>query len=291
MSTSIIDITLEETRKWGNAVFLNEGLVLTDQIMAERLSAGPARLEFILMALCQKGTAQYTINTHRQTVNPGDLFFVSERFIIDDFTASDDFQCHCIMLTTPFYHSFVLNVKNVSTLLLFSRNFPVVSLTEQEGQTFNYYFDTVRSKIADDTNHYRVELVKAFLLAEFYDLSNVIWRVEHRESKSQSRADVIFSQFIRLLEENFKSERFVNWYAKKMNITPKYLSDICKQVSMRTANEWIDNYVVLELRVLLRNSSKSIKDITEELNFPNQSFLGKYFKEHVGMSPSEYRRK
>ena len=63
-----------------------------------------------------------------------------------------------------------------------------------------------------------------------------------------------------------------------------------KLISKRTPNDWIDDYVVLELRVLLRNSSKTIKEITEMLHFPNQSFLGKYFKEHVGMSPSEYRR-
>ena len=82
----------------------------------------------------------------------------------------------------------------------------------------------------------------------------------------------------------------MGWYASQLNISPKYLSEVVKQVSKRTPNDWIDHYVVLELRVLLKNSTKNIKEITEELHFPNQSFLGKYFKEHVGMSPSEYRR-
>jgi AraC-like DNA-binding protein len=63
-----------------------------------------------------------------------------------------------------------------------------------------------------------------------------------------------------------------------------------KQVSRRTPNEWIDHYVTLEIRVLLKNSAMSIKEIAQTLHFPNQSFLGKYFKEHVGMSPSKYRR-
>ena len=85
-------------------------------------------------------------------------------------------------------------------------------------------------------------------------------------------------------------ERRVGWYASQLEITAKYLSEVVKNVSKRTPNEWIDSYVVLELRVLLKNSPKSIKEITEELNFPNQSFLGKYFKEHVGVSPSEYRK-
>ena len=63
-----------------------------------------------------------------------------------------------------------------------------------------------------------------------------------------------------------------------------------KQVSRRTPNDWIDNYVVTELRVQLKNTTKSIKEIARDMNFPNQSFLGKYFKEHVGMSPMNYRR-
>jgi AraC-like DNA-binding protein len=93
-----------------------------------------------------------------------------------------------------------------------------------------------------------------------------------------------------MVEENCKRERRVSWYAQQLSITPKYLSTAVKRISGRTAVEWIESYVTMELRVLLKNSTKSIKEITEELNFPNQSFLGKYFKEHVGMTPSAYRK-
>ena len=68
------------------------------------------------------------------------------------------------------------------------------------------------------------------------------------------------------------------------------MSEIVRQVSQRTPTDWIDDYVVLEIRVLLKNSTKNIREITEFLNFPNQSFLGKYFKDRVGMSPSEFRK-
>ena len=63
-----------------------------------------------------------------------------------------------------------------------------------------------------------------------------------------------------------------------------------KAVSRRTPNEWIDNYVVMELRSLLKNTTKTVKEIAADMNFPNQSFLGKYFKEHVGLSPVSYRK-
>ena len=78
--------------------------------------------------------------------------------------------------------------------------------------------------------------------------------------------------------------------SRQLCISPKYLSLVVKQISGRTALEWIENYVTMELRVALKNSTKSIKEIAEDMNFPNQSFLGKYFKEHVGMTPSEYRK-
>jgi AraC-like DNA-binding protein len=82
----------------------------------------------------------------------------------------------------------------------------------------------------------------------------------------------------------------VGWYAEQLNITPKYLSESVKSVSKRRPNDWIDNYVTMEIRVMLKNSTMTIKDIAAQLRFANQSFLGKYFKEHVGMSPKEYRR-
>ena len=276
VNKNIIDTTLEQAREWGHALYLTDGLVLTDQIARAPISREPKRMNFIMMALCRKGQATYNIDTREQSVMPGDLLFISERHIIDNYMASSDFECLCIMLSTQFYHG--------------SMNNPVVHLTPQEIQTYENYFQTIRTKMGDENHHYRTELVQALLLAMFYDMSDVIYRIEQGSAKKQSRSDVIFARFIALLQENFRKERRVSWYAKQLDITAKYLSEVVKHASLRTPNEWIDSYVVLEIRVLLKNSPKSIKEITEELNFPNQSFLGKYFKEHVGVSPSEYRK-
>jgi AraC-like DNA-binding protein len=286
----ITDATLEEAKRWGNAEYMTDGLILTDCISAAPVLQSSTRFNFILMAMCKKGTARYTIDTREQMVKPGDLLFISERHVVDNYVASPDFECLCIMLTTRFYHGFVQNVKNVSSLLLFSMNNPVVPLTSREIKVYSNYFHTIREKMADTSHHYRTPLVKALLLAMFYDMSNVIYRVEQQVSRKQTRSEVVFANFIRLLEQNFRTQHRVSWYAEQLCITPKYLSEIVKKISLRTPNEWIDHYVILEVRVLLKNTTKSIKEITDELNFPNQSFMGKYFKEHVGVSPTEYRK-
>ena len=291
VNNRITDATLEEARQWGNAEYMTDGLILTDRISEAPIPQSSTRLNFILMAMCKKGKAQYSIDTRQQVVKPGDLMFVSERHVIDNYEASPDFECLCIMLTTEYYHGFVQDVKNVSSLLLFSMNNPVVPLTSKEIQVFTNYFETIREKMADTSHHYRSPLIKALLLAMFYDMSNVIYRVERQGNRKHTRAEAIFANFIRLLEDNFRTQHRVSWYAEQLCITPKYLSEIVKKISLRTPNEWIDSYVILEARVLLKNTTKSIKEITDELNFPNQSFLGKYFKEHVGVSPSEYRKR
>ncbi len=81
----------------------------------------------------------------------------------------------------------------------------------------------------------------------------------------------------------------MGFYAAQLNLTPKYLSTLIRQTSGRTASEWIDDYVILEAKNLLKYSTMSVQEIAYSLNFPNQSFFGKYFKNHTGQTPSGYR--
>ena len=132
MMKNIKDVSLDEAKNWSNAAYMPEGLVLTDCITDAPIPQEPRRMNYILMALCRRGRAQYSIDTRELKVEPGDLLFISENHIVDNYMASPDFECLCIMVSKVFYHSFVLNTKNVSSLLLFSTNNPVVALTPQE---------------------------------------------------------------------------------------------------------------------------------------------------------------
>ena len=270
--------------------FIADDIILSEKLTTLAINAQPRRMTFILVALCTEGNAQFTIDTQRHDVKKNDIIVISDRHIIDDYTASDNANGLAMMMSVNFFYEVINDVRDVSLLFLFSRNHPVVSLNEDEVQTFKEYFFFLKKKVADTTNHFKRDLVRTMVLAMFYDLSNVIYRVQQVENKRQTRADDIFTRFIKLVEDNYKKERRVSWYAEQLSITPKYLSETVKSVSKHTPNEWIDKYVTLEARVLLKTSTMSIKEISDELNFPNQSFLGKFFKEHVGMSPSAYRR-
>ena len=108
---------------------------------------------------------------------------------------------------------------------------------------------------------------------------------------AMGRGEVIFEEFMELVRQYSKQERNVRFYARRLNITPKYLSTVSKDVSGKTAARWIDEAVILEAKSLLRYSGMSIQEIAYHLNFSTQSFFGKYFKQHTGYSPSRFKRK
>ena len=282
---TIQDLNVEKVRKMGLGDFLEN-----DHLSEAPIPREPRRMNRIIVAMCTRGRAQYTVDTQEQLVNRNDVLIISEGHIMDNFMASPDLEGLCFILTTNFFNEIIKNISDVSSLFLFSRTHPVVSLTQKEAEVFQNYFSMIKARTANFENKFRRDAVRALLLAMFYDLSSVIYRMQQMSEKRQTRADIIFTKFIKMVEENFRQERRVGWYAEKLCITPKYLSETIKQVSKRTPNEWIDSYVTLEVRVMLKNTTMSIKEISEALHFPNQSFLGKFFKEHVGMSPSEYRK-
>lgn len=285
----IQDTEFKKAKNWEGSVCLDDDLLLSDQINKAPMPSEPRKTNFILIGLCTKGKISYRMDTEELVVHAGELLVVSERHVIDGYKCSDDMEGLCIMMSVNFFHEIIKSVHDVSSLFVFARMQPVMKLEADEIATFTEYFQFIKQKISDNHNHFRKDLIRTLMLAMFYDVGNVIYRVKNFD-ESLLRSEKVFTRFLKMVEENCKRERRVSWYAQQLNITPKYLSTAVKRISGRTAVEWIESYVTMELRVLLKNSTKSIKEITEELNFPNQSFLGKYFKEHVGMTPSAYRK-
>lgn len=281
---------LSKAKTWSESVYLDDDLLLTEHINEAPMPTEPRKMNFIIIGLCTKGEIIYKLDAKEQVITPGDIIIVSERHVVDDYRHSPDMEGLCMMMSINFFHEIIQSIRDVSSLFLFARSHPVMSLEPKEIETFKEYFYIIQQRIGDKGNHFHKDLIRTLLLAMFYDLSNIIYRVQHKD-KPRTRAEVVFQKFIRLLEDNCKVERRVGWYALQLGITPKYLSETVKAISQRTPNEWIDNYVLMELRVMLKNTTKSIKEITEELHFPNQSFMGRYFKGHEGMSPSEFRRR
>ena len=286
----IKEANLANVKSWQGVAAIDDDLVLLDQLNNISIPHEARRMNFILIALCTKGQVEYSLDTQSHTVRPGELLVISERHVVNNYASSPDFEGLAMILSVDFFREVINDVADLSAVFLLARSKPVMALSEHEMRIFTNYFYTIKDRIESVNNHFRKALVRTLLLALLYDMSNVVYQFQQTTDQRLKRGDIIFTRFIKMVEEYCGRERRVSWYAGQLGITPKYLSETVKEVSRRTPHEWIDNYVIVELRVLLKNTTKSIKQITEEMHFPNQSFLGKYFKEHVGVSPSEYRK-
>lgn len=283
-------ISIESAKEIGQGSYIGNDLVLFDEVGDLPLPDEPRRLDCLLMALCLKGTAEYTVDTVKRTVHPGDIIIISRDQVTEHYKLD-----HCsgiaLLVSHQFFVEIVAGVQELSSLFMFSIGHPVFHLTPRQTENVCLYFNMLKSRVDDTSSHFRRDVARSLLQGLIYEVSSVIWELQSHDEIPQSRAEDIFAQFIKLVESNFRQERRVGWYATALCISPKHLSETIRAVSRRSPAEWIEYYVVMELRVLLRNSNKSIKEITEMMHFPNQSHLGKYFKDHVGMSPSEYRKK
>ena len=166
----------------------------------------------------------YQLDTQKKVIKAGDILIVSDQHVVDSYQHSPDMEGLCMMMSVHFFREIIQNVSDVSSLFLFSRQHPVMKLEQREIDTFKEYFQVIKQKISDEGNHFRKDLIKTLLLAMFYDLSNIIYRVK-QDDKPHTRAEIIFTRFIQLVEKNFREERRVGWYAQQLCITAKYLSE------------------------------------------------------------------
>lgn len=135
------------------------------------------------------------------------------------------------------------------------------------------------------------QLVLCQLKAFFIGFHEYLQRnPQYRPDEVKSyRVRELFNRFMMLLERDYKISRDVNYYAEKMNISSKYLTNIVSQVTGHTPKTIIDQYVILQLKMHLKRTTQSIKEMAWEFHFADVSFFCRYFKKHTGLTPQQIR--
>lgn len=124
------------------------------------------------------------------------------------------------------------------------------------------------------------------------EMGNIVY---HKQKESPvsvelSNREQIIGRFLELLSKHSKERHEVTFYAQELCITPEYLTRILKSFSGKTTNQWIDNALMTEAKIMLRDPQLNIQQIADQLNFSDQSSFGKFFKKNSGKSPLEYRK-
>lgn len=289
---TITPITVDYLIKEYNLKNLGEDIALLPSMHVLTQLTEPRRMSLcVFIGICTSGIITLEVNDKKRVVSNSSVMVITDDSVVNNVTFSDDFDGFGIFLSYKMLHDILVDVAYMSDLFLLSHNHPVFEIQEEDIKVARQYFENIRKRIDLVSHRYRKEVIRLQILSLIYDFSNAFDKVinqPHKKDK-QSRGERIFVNFVQLVEQNFRTQRQVQWYAKEMNITPKYLSEVISTVSRRTPNEWIDKFVTTEMRNLLRHTNKKMSEIADAMNFPSQSFFGKYFKENVGVTPSDYR--
>ena len=249
-----------------------------------------AKLEHFVFILCLRGHAAISIDGRSYNLYPNNVLICHPNIVLGESMSSMDFEFRGVVLSKDYLQRLPLvSTDNMWDVMMFFEKAPVLSLTPDEVKDFCRYYDLIRPRLADTHLRYREELLSALLTALLYELSNIISRFADFRPQPFSAGSNVFRNFLSLLSSSYPKSRSVAYYADKLCLTPKYLSTVCKEVSGETASELINRYVVKDIEFLLKQRGKSVKEICNELEFPNLSFFGRYVKKHLGLSPKLYR--
>lgn len=245
---------------------------------------------------CQRGSVEVSLEGCHYHIKPGDVYIYMASTLVHLLHKSEDAEG--IMVEVDFYYilPIVNKVTNVESQLFMRKN-PCVSLSGEQCAHFEYLLNNLWDRInAEDCQkenvqyqHLKLELIKSMGQTICYEILNMYFTNQPLQPLQQGKKDVVFQNFMLSLFRFYRKERDVSFYARMQHITPRYFSAIIKEKTGDSALQWIVRMVITEAKQLLEESDLSIKEIADQLNFPTQSFFGKYFKQYVGVSPKEYR--
>jgi AraC-like DNA-binding protein len=250
----------------------------------------PFKVDVTTAIICLKGTTEGAINLRPFKTTAPCLILVLPGQILEHKYLSEDFSGLFIVMSKRFTDNLMPNAQERLPLMLSVRDNPVIPINNEEALAGMVdYFNMLRRVIRVKDHPNRSEVVRYITLAFFYGIGGYLHHPI--EPEKESHQEVLVEKFLNMVQTNYKRQRSLEFYADKLCLTPKHLSKVIKDTTGKSANDIIDEHVVLEAKALLKSTNMTVQQIGDELNFSCQSFFGKYFKRIVGVSPKEYKVK
>lgn len=235
-------------------------------------------------SICHSGICKSRVNLKPVRSTPDSIGFITPGQIIEIVSISEDYSATLIAVSPEFVSSMGFH-HNLNILNILSSN-SVINPTDKENEAIKSFCSMVKHVLARKRPHLR-EILQHLTSAMIYSMADII---ATKTPPVLSREETITQQYIDLISQNYHDKRKVIEYASIMGLTPGYLTSVVKKVTGKSATDWIEEYVLMEAKALLASTDMTIQQICYQLNFPTQSFFGKYFKTHTGVPPKTYRK-
>lgn len=269
-------------------VGFNKDIVIVNNFRDMSLFAHPVRLRATTVLICLEGEIHCSINLNEFIITKNQILINFAGDIIQ-ISKVENFSGYAIIISDEYRRQLQLDFRFRAESYLTLRDLGPITVPYEELTCLKPYY-TLMKKNMEDGNY---EVIKGLTLALSHTIISLMKRYRSGPSvdmeQNETRAQQIFDKFMRLLKTYHDKERSLQFYAGKMCLTTKYISGIIKSYSGKAPLAWINEYVVLEAKMMLRYTDMTVQEIAYALNFPTQSGFGKYFRQLMGLSPKQYR--
>lgn len=247
------------------------------------------RTEGGAILFCRRGSATVTVDQLRDRVTRDTLLLLLPGSILHLNERTDDFRVRFCAFSLELFSEAAYRLDPSFFHILHEH--AIIRLPDQIIEGVHNWFQMASYTYRDRGNIFRNTIIRNRLqnvLLEAFDKTQRFAPDVHSQTGTTRQAD-LFQRFVALVHEHCTEQREVAFYADRLCISTRYLSTIIRSVAHSTAKEFIDRSVVLEIKMLLGSTELSVQEIAYRLHFPDQSYLGRFFKKHTGVSPTEFR--
>ncbi len=266
---------------------IDDDFMLLDRTVNLSAFDYPFKVDVTAAVICTRGTTEGTIDLKPYRTTAPCLVIILPGQILEHKYISDDFSGLFVVMSKRFTDNLLPNVRERLPMFLSVQDNPAIPLSEKELEAMVGYFNMMKRTLEVKENPHRMDVVRYLTLAFCYGAGYHFHKLSGNEKRSNH--EILVENFLNLAKAHYKEHRELEFYADKLCLTPKHLSKVIRETSNLSPVEWINSYVILEAKALLKSTNMTIQQISDELNFPSQSFFGKYFKRLTGVSPRAYK--
>ena len=254
------------------------------------LTSYPSNIQSALIVYSLRGKAKLTVHEDVHWIQPKELIILLPGQFVSFSDPSEDFLTVTMVISSSLFSDALSGAPRFSPHFFFyMRNHYWYSQTESDVLRIYNFLGMIKGKVTS-LDIYRRELIVHLLRYLYLELFNAYQKeATLKTDRKDIRKEELANKFFELIMKHFKENKDVAFNADKLCITSKYLTMVIKETSGKSAKDWIVEYVILEIKTLLKNTNMNIQEIAIRTNFANQSSLGRFFRKHTGMSLSQYR--
>ena len=273
--------------------YSDNDIVIVDSIQQFAI-VSEAHVQMSAIAICTSGRVQGRMNGQNLELRQNQVAVIPANVMVTDLMVSPDFNIKAMFFTNQLLQSFLREKMSIWNEVMYIQRLHVISLTDEELRFYTCFYDMLSLCFEKDPDTpFRSDVIQSLVRCAMLGLCGAMKQqltgTTHLPSEIRTSSGH-FQRFLDLLHSSKVKHRTVESYASELCISPKYLTFVCKKQSGKTANEWITEQVMEDIRYYLRQTDLSVKQVCDRLAFPNPSFFGKYVREHFGVTPLQLRQ-